>query len=166
MNAWNACLFRESTSALLDVHFAPKLCTWHAATTATIPVFVSSGTDVVCPVELANTGQLTLPSIALTTSTASATTVCTPNASPTLAPGDKVNCTLTTPADQDAFDSGTLALEAEATANPAGPVSVTLSGTLTHSPSVSLNHSASMDVTVQAAGAITKAGMFGLPCST
>jgi hypothetical protein len=117
---------------------------------------------VICPVQLKNTGKLTLPSVNLT-ATAPATTACSPTASPTLAPGDEVNCTLTAPAGQDAYDAGTLALQVEATADPLGPTSATLGGTLTHGPSVTLNNSASMDVTVLGAGTITKAGRLKQP---
>jgi hypothetical protein len=124
---------------------------------AVCPPCSSAGADVVCPVQLINNGQLTLPSITLTTTGASATTLCSP-ATPTLAPGARVNCTLTAPAGQNEYDAGTLQLQVEATADPLGPVATTLSGTLLHSPSVTLNNSASMDVTVQGTGAISKAG--------
>lgn len=113
---------------------------------------------MVCPVQLINNGQLTLPSITLSTTAVGAATLCSAAATPTLAPGVAVNCTLTAPAGQNEYDAGMLQLQVEATANPLGPAATTLSGTLSHSPSVSLNNSASMDVTVQGTGAISQAG--------
>lgn len=113
---------------------------------------------MVCPVQLINNGQLTLPSITLSTTAVGATTSCSPAATPTLAPGVAVDCTLTAPAGQNEYDAATLQLQVVATADPLGPAGTTLSGTLSHSPSVSLNNSGRMDVTVQGTGAISQAG--------
>jgi hypothetical protein len=100
--------------------------------------------------EIKNTGQLTLTNVAAASSKIYVTTDCSTTAN--MAPGSssKVSCVLTANAVQDDYDAGTLQIEVHATAGHMGLSSLSLSGTLEYSHSISLNNSASMDLVVSA----------------
>lgn len=111
---------------------------------------------------LHNSGQLTLTTLVVTSSASSyVSTDCGTTA--TLAPGLNKSCILTATAVQNDYDAGTLLLPVAATGGFSGYQSQTLGGTLSHSPSINLNNSASMDLvvsitqgTVSAAGALVE----------
>jgi hypothetical protein len=114
-----------------------------------------AGTHVTCPVELYNSGQVTLTTVQAVTQ-GYLSTDCGSTAE--LAPGAVKQCTLTAEAMQDDYDAGTIQLVVTATAEHKGLSSRTLSGTLSYSGPVGLNDTATMDVVVQAAGTASKAG--------
>jgi hypothetical protein len=99
-----------------------------------------------CPMEVNNTGQLTLINVAANGSFSHLQTTC--GMSDSLAPNDSLPCWLEATAVQDDFDNGTLVLAAFATAGHLGYASLSLGGTKSYSSSISLNKSASMDLTV------------------
>jgi hypothetical protein len=106
-----------------------------------------TGVDVVCPMRLQNTGKLTLTSVTASSSPANyLSNNCTTTSS--LAPNAFVDCSLTATAYQEDFDAGTLVLAVNATAGHSGDAQKTLAGTLSYGSSISLNKSASMDLTV------------------
>lgn len=120
----------------------------------TNPYACATGVNMTCPVNLTNTGELTLTNV-LATTAAPITTDCGTTA--TLAPGASTQCTLTATAVQDDYDAGTLVLSVASTAGHLGFASRTLGGTLSYSSSISLNHSASMDLVATASGSVSKA---------
>lgn len=104
-----------------------------------------------------NTGELTLTQVGANTNASSyLSTDCGVNV--TLAPGQAVSCTLLATASQDDYDAGSLLLGVASVASHLGPSTLNLDGTKSYSSSISLNHSASLDLVVSATGAATKAG--------
>jgi hypothetical protein len=101
---------------------------------------------VVCPMRLQNTGKLTLTSVTASSSPDYLSNNFATTSS--LAPGVTVDCFLTAAAVQEDFDAGTLVLEVNATAAHLGDAAKSLAGTLSYGSSISLNKSASMDLTV------------------
>jgi hypothetical protein len=98
--------------------------------------------------QLNNTGQLTLVDVTASGNFPYITTDCGTTAS--MAPNGSNSCLLIATATQDNYDAGTLVLGVTATAGHLGYASRVLGGTKAYSSSISLNHSASMDVTVSA----------------
>jgi hypothetical protein len=96
--------------------------------------------------ELNNTGQLTLVNVAAAGNFPHIKTDC--GTTPSMAPNGSLACYLLATATQDDYDAGTLVLAVTASAGHLGYASLTLGGTKSYSSSISLNHSASMDVTV------------------
>lgn len=111
-----------------------------------------------CPMEVNNTGQLTLVDVTANGSFPHLQTTCSTTTS--LSPNGSIPCWLEATAVQDDFDNGTLVLAAFATAGHLGYANLPLDGTKSYSSSISLNKSASMDLvaTVDAGAGVTAAG--------
>lgn len=101
---------------------------------------------MVCPMQLKNTGKVTLTGVTAASIPTFLSNDCAPPAE--LAPDATVDCSITAAADQNDFDAGAIVLVVNATAGHLGDSLKTLAGTLSYGSTISLNNSASMDLTV------------------
>lgn len=107
--------------------------------------------DVVCPLTIRNTGDVTLTTVSVTepVNTCSATS---------LDVGGEMNCTITTAANQDNYDAGSVTVNANLVATPRGYIS-TIGGNSYVSPSIGLNKTAGLDVAATVdIGSVSKNG--------
>lgn len=112
--------------------------------------------------ELNNTGQLTLVNLTAAGNFPHIQTDC--GTTPSMAPNGSLACLLLATATQDDYDVGTLVLSVTASAGHLGYASHALGGTKSYSSSISLNHSASMDVAVADDQTPVVAAGEGAPC--
>ena len=110
---------------------------------------------ITCPMELSNTGQLTLTSIKAVTNGTLHTDCGTVTSLP---PYELQSCNLTAVATQDDFDAGRLTVAVSGEAGHLGFAGRTLGGTLSYSSIITLNSSASMDLVVAGSGTIAATG--------
>jgi hypothetical protein len=100
----------------------------------------ATSVDVVCPIKIRNTGNVTLTTVSVTqpTNNNNCTTA-------SLAVSGEIDCEVTTAANQDNYDAGSVLVNADLIATARGYI-LTISGTSTVSPSIGLNKTAGLDV--------------------
>jgi hypothetical protein len=95
--------------------------------------------DIICPIKIKNTGDVTLTAVSVTEPTNNCSAA-------SLAVGAEIDCTITTAAVQDDYDAGSITVNAHLVATPRGYIATPIGGNSFVSPGIGLNKTAGLDV--------------------
>jgi hypothetical protein len=113
----------------------------NCVTPSIIPTGESS-VNVICPIKITNTGDVTLTSVSVTQPINDCSAA-------SLAVGGEIDCQITTAANQDNYDAGSVVVTANLVAIATGYLP-TIGGTSSVSPSIALNKTAGLDMAATA----------------
>jgi hypothetical protein len=109
----------------------------NCVTPSIIPTGESS-VDVICPIKIKNTGDVTLTLVSVTPAANNCSAA-------SLAVGEEIDCEITKVANQDNYDAGSVVVTADLVATATG-YNPTIGGNSNVSPSIGLNKTAGLDV--------------------